>query len=469
MGGFSSVTGLETVMYADNCSFDGTKRGGVITADGQLFIGNSSSPRLRPGTLTSPGGTVVIGYSAPDITLDVNGGAVGQTITGNSGGALSPTAGNWNILGTATNGIQSAGAGSTLTVRMQSPYADADFSFESQVGGTVRTLTVQNTVDAASSAAVLQAQIAGTSSDYALWRLAVASTGSFAGWINPAGDGYAMAYTDDDDVLPTDMQIFRIDSINVGTGQSRMVKQSNLVVAEEGTGQSTIGINANGAAGVDAFLQMIQLNGTDDVHQHYAGGNASNWHTGTDGSAGSHFYLTNAAVGSWPPTPTSTMMQVFQTGEVLFPNTPCFSATLTTTATNQTGGGGFATLIFDNEIFDQGADYNNGTGVFTAPVTGRYHFSAAVFCGNIGAGHNFGQIKLNTSNRNYSNGNYQMANVRAGSIVTNAAILNLSAYADMDAGDTAFISCAVAGSTVTISFIGGTTENGTYFGGMLVA
>lgn len=73
MGGFSSVTGQETVMNADNCSFDGTKRGGVITADGQLYIGNAVSPRIRPGVLTSPDGSVTIGYSAPNITLQVTG------------------------------------------------------------------------------------------------------------------------------------------------------------------------------------------------------------------------------------------------------------------------------------------------------------------------------------------------------------------------------------------------------------
>lgn len=42
--------------------------------------------------------------------------AVGQTITGDSGGALSPTAGNWNILG--GTGVSTAGAASTLTVNV---------------------------------------------------------------------------------------------------------------------------------------------------------------------------------------------------------------------------------------------------------------------------------------------------------------------------------------------------------------
>lgn len=46
--------------------------------------------------------------------VTTSGTGIGNTITGNSGGALSPTAGNWNIQG--GNGITTSGAGSTLTV-----------------------------------------------------------------------------------------------------------------------------------------------------------------------------------------------------------------------------------------------------------------------------------------------------------------------------------------------------------------
>jgi len=52
--------------------------------------------------------------------VTASGTGLGKTITGNTGGALSPTAGNWNILGnnTALNGFATytTGSGSTLTV-----------------------------------------------------------------------------------------------------------------------------------------------------------------------------------------------------------------------------------------------------------------------------------------------------------------------------------------------------------------
>src|SRR5690606_37563690 len=50
------------------------------------------------------------------ISIAANGAVVGQTITGDTGGALSPTAGNWNLLGSGS--ITTSGAGSTLTTQL---------------------------------------------------------------------------------------------------------------------------------------------------------------------------------------------------------------------------------------------------------------------------------------------------------------------------------------------------------------
>jgi hypothetical protein len=61
--------------------------------------------------------------------VSLNGSGVGETITGNTGGALPPTAGNWNILGTSTAAgttpVQTSGTGSTLTVQVQKAQAIA--------------------------------------------------------------------------------------------------------------------------------------------------------------------------------------------------------------------------------------------------------------------------------------------------------------------------------------------------------
>jgi hypothetical protein len=75
MAGTSSITGEESILFADNASFNGTERGGKMTTDGQLWIGSTALPKVRLGGLTSPNSTLTIGYNSPNITLDVVGGS----------------------------------------------------------------------------------------------------------------------------------------------------------------------------------------------------------------------------------------------------------------------------------------------------------------------------------------------------------------------------------------------------------
>ena len=89
----------------------------VITAlatDGQVIIGSTAGV---PAAATLTAGTgISITNASNSITIAVNGSIVGETITGNTGGAISPSAGNWNTLGTGS--ITIAGAGSTLTTQL---------------------------------------------------------------------------------------------------------------------------------------------------------------------------------------------------------------------------------------------------------------------------------------------------------------------------------------------------------------
>lgn len=74
----------------------------------------------RTGAPANSNDAGLASFDDTEFTVDANGfvqllsTAVGQTITGDSGGALSPTAGNWNILGGP--GVTTSGSGSTLTI-----------------------------------------------------------------------------------------------------------------------------------------------------------------------------------------------------------------------------------------------------------------------------------------------------------------------------------------------------------------
>ncbi len=136
---YSSSTNVVTGLATANRGVLTTDATGipVITAlatDGQLIIGSTAGVPAA-ASITSSDSSVTITPGSNSISLTVSGGAtVGKTITGNTGGALSPTAGNWNIVGTGST--TAAGSGSTLTVQLTGLTNHA-----LQVGAGTATLT----------------------------------------------------------------------------------------------------------------------------------------------------------------------------------------------------------------------------------------------------------------------------------------------------------------------------------------
>lgn len=79
------------------------------------FVTDSGTATQVGGSINILGGTGIDTSGAGDtVTISVNTASVSQTLTADSGGALSPTAGNHNILG--GEGINTSGAGSTVTI-----------------------------------------------------------------------------------------------------------------------------------------------------------------------------------------------------------------------------------------------------------------------------------------------------------------------------------------------------------------
>lgn len=89
------------------------------TAAGSYTIEVQRSSAQNVSTVGANG---VSHFNDDFFTVDANGfvsiagGAIGQTITGNTGGPLSPVAGNWNIVGTGS--ITTSGVGNTLTAQL---------------------------------------------------------------------------------------------------------------------------------------------------------------------------------------------------------------------------------------------------------------------------------------------------------------------------------------------------------------
>jgi hypothetical protein len=113
--GSSHITGLQTILFADNASYDGTERGGALSLDGQLWIGSSSSPHVVKSTLTAGSGISIT--NTPGNILITNtggGGGGGLTTLMSQSGAANESGGVINVFG--STGISTSAGGMTLTI-----------------------------------------------------------------------------------------------------------------------------------------------------------------------------------------------------------------------------------------------------------------------------------------------------------------------------------------------------------------
>ena len=92
------------------------------------------------------------------------------------------------------------------------------------------------------------------------------------------------------------------------------------------------------------------------------------------------------------------------------------------------------TIVFDTVIFDQNGDYDNSTGIFTAPVTGRYAFYFNTRVESLPTNCVWWQWSMVSSNTS----NYMLTSQQFGSAIDYFGQNNIM-FLDMDANDTTLI------------------------------
>lgn len=108
MSGFTNE-----VVNAKNVDFSGSSTiSGRLTTNGQMLIGstalNAGGTNINVGTMASPSSSLTIGYSSPNITMEVTGAAAGKVLQG-AGAGIPPT------YSTAAYPVEAGTSGNVLT------------------------------------------------------------------------------------------------------------------------------------------------------------------------------------------------------------------------------------------------------------------------------------------------------------------------------------------------------------------
>lgn len=362
-------------------------------------------------------------------------------------------------------------------------------SIGNQIGasntGVTNTLTITNPSDTANSAAQNLITVGGVSAGdpYITYTVAAGSTFS-TGIDNTDSDKWKVS-----------------ESATLGTSDRIALTpgaDGDLVITLEDHGQNIVGTGTAVAQAAANFHKLViaqsivggalvcEINNNDntDVTSHaqlniYAGGagggdpsiyydipGATGWVTGIDNSDTDAFKIGTGAASN--PSTATNVLRATTAGEITMPLQPAFCAYLAAGDANVTGDATSYTIgsgTAFTEVFDQNGDFNTN-GTFTAPVSGRYLFSASVQTGGVAAGHTFGFTSLQTSNQLFLSNTMNYAAIRTVATSADSVGVNISAIANMDAADTCRFLLRIDGGALAVDLLGSADGN-TYFSGKL--
>jgi len=237
------------------------------------------------------------------------------------------------------------------------------------------------------------------------------------------------------------------------SGANRVVTISHTSnTASSGASEN---ISVAGTSGGDAWTQ-------------YTVGTSRSYSIGPDTSDSSILKINTDSDGTVDPSSGTNLWKMTSSGVVNMPLQPSFLASLSATQSNVTGDATVYQVVYDTEITDQGSNYNNGTGTFTAPVSGNYLLIHSANFSDATASFTIAQVRIVTTARTFIQYASDLGTVYEKYTGTNTVNAFCSIIAPMAANDTATFSVLAAGSTKTTDVLLTSTCSTSYCSGYLL-
>lgn len=519
------MSGIENdVLVAKNVNFDYTAvppHNGIVTADGQLLIGSTTNPNiaivantLTAGTgitVTNGPGTITIASTAATTDLHVARFIVASSTTG--------TGANFTTIAAAITAAVATGINSTIfiqpgiytenltlpaNINLCAFVCDAFTPNVTIVGTITKTTAGSSSISGIRFQTNSAALLAVTGSAASVINLdscylnctnntgitfSAASTSSAINMKNCKGDigttGIALFSHSSTGILSLNSSVFS----NTGNSTTASIISSGTIDAKYSIFQNPI--TTSGTATISLNWVDIDCNAINTTALTHGGSGA------TSRAAKSIFLSGSASAVSIGATltidnceiNTSNIIAITGAGTLQLGNASFTGSSNTINTTTQTplisrfgiqksttqpaflavaslqsdvtGDSTAYTILYANEIFDQNANYDPSTGIFTAPVTGRYQFNVTTALGGLALANTSGNITLVATSRS--------TNINAnnwGVVMSSSNIFRGcgSMLIDMTATDTCKVVVAIFGGTKVVDVL----ATDTTFSGYLV-
>jgi len=245
-------------------------------------------------------------------------------------------------------------------------------------------------------------------------------------------------------------------SLNVTHSLFDTSNTTTFTFAGTGGGSVVNSIASSGSASTISVGTGVSINITNN--------SLSSSNTNVLTGAGTIVFAGNIFPGSGNGVNTTTLTPEYQT---IYRSSiqPAFMAYKSAATANVTGDGTIYTVICNTELFDQASNYNNGTGVFTAPYDGRYFFGATVQVTGITAAMTVVIVTFAISGSK----NMQIGGINGSARdVNNNIVFSSGVFVTLTAAETVSLTVQAINGTKVAGINGAATNSTTTFYGHLV-